>query len=94
MKTISVKVDDELLEKLNTQAHRLKVPKSVIIRAAVEDYLRKVSHFRSLLAFLDSVPEVEPEPDEIKAIEEYESRRTLGKVESVSLKEIKKELNI
>ncbi len=94
MKTISVKIDNELLEDLNTQAHRLRVPKSVIIRAAVEDYLKKVSNFKNLLDFLESVPEVEPELDEIKAIEEYESRKTLRKVESISLEEAKKELNI
>ncbi|BBJ28545.1 ribbon-helix-helix protein, CopG family [Athalassotoga saccharophila] len=94
MKTISVKIDNELLEELNTQAHRLRVSKSVIIRAAVEDYLKKVSHFKNLLDFLESVPEVEPELDEIKVIEEYESRKALRKVESISLEEAKKELNI
>ncbi len=94
MKTISVKVDDELLEELNKKAKRLKLPKSVIIRAAVEDYLKKVSKIKNLSAFLESVPEVEPAPDEIKAIEEYENRAALGKVENVPLKKVKKELNI
>ena len=94
MKTISVKIDNKLLEELNTEAKRLRLPKSVIIRAAVEDYLKKVSKMKNLLDFLNSVPEVEPEPDEIKAVEEYENREVVGKVETISLKEAKKELNI
>ncbi len=89
-----MKVDDKLLEELNTKAKRLRLPKSVIIRAAMEEYLKKVSKMKNLSAFLDSVSEVEPEQDEIKAIEEYENRAVLGKVETVPLKKVKKELNI
>jgi len=94
MKTISLKVDNELLEELNMQANRLKLPRSVIIRAAVEDYLKRISKMKNLMAFLNSVQEVEAEPDEIEAIKEYEERETNDKIEFLSLKEAKKGLKI
>ncbi len=94
MKIISLKVDNELLEELNTQANRLKLPRSVIIRAAVEDYLKRISKKKNLMAFLNNVQEVEAEPDEIEAIKEYEERETNDKIEFLSLKEAKKGLKI
>ncbi len=93
MKTISFKVDDDLFEKLDKQASKLKLSRSVIIRAATEAYLKKISKMKTLMDFLENVPEIEASIDEIKAVKEYE-KEAKNETKSFSLEEAKKELNL
>lgn len=92
MKTISIKIEEELLKKLDSQAKRLKLPRSVIIRAATEEYIKKITKVKSLMEYLSTVEEVEPYPDEIEAIEEYKRQKKEGTLKTYSLDEVKKML--
>jgi hypothetical protein len=44
--------------------------------------------------FLEDVPEIEANADEIKAVKEYEERKAKNKTKFFSLEEAKKELNL
>ncbi len=78
MKHISVRMDDETYRRLEEQAKALKLPKSWIIRRAVEYYLDKLSRKDRLELTLSLAEEVEPTEEEKRILGEYENKPLEG----------------
>ena|GEM_PF-1624475 len=78
MKHVSVRMDDEIYERLEKEAKALKLPKSWIIRRAVEYYLDKLSRKGKVELILALAEEVEPTEEEKKILEEYENKPLEG----------------
>jgi len=78
VKHVSVRMDDEIYERLEKEAKALKLPKSWIIRRAVEYYLDKLSRKGKVELILALAEEVEPTEEEKKILEEYENKPLEG----------------
>lgn len=78
MKHVSVRMDDEIYEKLEKMSKSFRIPKSWLIRRAVENYLDKLERIDRVELALALAEEVEPTEDEKKIIEEYKDKPVEG----------------
>lgn len=79
-KTVSFRVSDDMNRKLSWYAKRFKLPKSYLIRRAIDSFLSRLEkdEFR---VFLSTLPEDEPLPNKVEVIEKYEKDLKEGKIE-------------
>ncbi len=90
MKHVSVRMDDEMYEKLEKMSKSFRIPKSWLIRRAVESYLDNLERIdRAELAFA-LAEEVEPTEEEKKLVEEFRKKSH----KFIPQEEIEKELGL
>ena len=90
MRHVSVRMDDELYKKLEKEAKALKLPKSWIIRRALEHYLAKLARKDRVELAFALAEEVEPTEEEKRLVEEFRKKPH----KFISQEEIEKELGL
>ena len=90
MKLVSVRLDEEIYEELEKQAKFLKLPKSWIIRRALEHYLAKLARKDRVELAFALAEEVEPTEEEKRLVEEFRKKPH----KFISQEEIEKELGL
>ena len=74
MKHVSVRMDDEIYERLEKEAKALKLPKSRIIHRAVEYYLDKLARKDRVKLAFALAEEVEPTEEEKRLVEVFRKK--------------------
>ena len=90
MKHVSLRMDDELYKKLEDTARAWKIPKSWIIRRALEKFFRDLSHTDRLDLLFALAEEVEPTEEEKRLVEEFRKKPH----KFIPQEEIEKELGL
>ena len=90
MKHVSVRMDDEIYEKLEKMSKSFRIPKSWLIRRAVESYLDKLERIDRVELALALAEEVEPTEEEKKIVEEFRKKPH----KFIPQEEIEKELGL
>ena len=78
MKHVSVRMGDEIYKKLEKMSKSFGIPKSWLIRRAVESYLDKLERIDCVELALALAEEVDPTEEEKKIIEEYKDKPIEG----------------
>ncbi len=74
MKHVSVRMDDEIYEKLEKMSKFFRIPKSWLIRRAVESYLDKLERIDRVELAFALAEEVEPSEEEKRLVEEFRKK--------------------
>ncbi len=74
MKHVSVRMDDEIYEKLEKMSKSFRIPKSWLIRRAVESYLDKLERIDRVELAFALAEEVEPSEEEKRLVEEFRKK--------------------
>ena len=90
MRHVSVRMDDEIYEKLEKMSKSFRIPKSWLIRRAVESYLDKLERIDRVELALALAEEVEPTEEEKRLVEEFRKKPH----KFIPQEEIEKELGL
>ena len=74
MKHVSVRMDDEIYEKLEKMSKSFRIPKSWLIRRAVESYLDKLERIDRVELAFALAEEVEPSEEEKRLVKEFRKK--------------------
>ncbi|MGC8544904.1 ribbon-helix-helix domain-containing protein [Athalassotoga sp.] len=93
MGSLSVRISEDLERKLKKYSKDFEIPKSYIVRKAIEKYIDNLASNKDIIKVVNSIEEDEPLEDEVKAIKNFKKRKERNSAKFLSQERVKKILN-